>query len=275
MDDQHEQDLSEMILLVEQLRSDNERLTQTIKDAKAAKLVADDAKAIAVEVKAVADEAKEVATQEKVVADEAKALAIAAKVVADDAKAVADEAKALAVAAKTVADEAKTVAAEEKVIADEAKALAIAAKVLADKAKAVTARENKRDRAWSMSFQRALLPPRLPTNRETVGQPLRSALRDQHFLRQAVRIWPEMSEQSVGASRESLRDKANRILGDVAALVRPLVKIADGPNIRDYGRSRITPLCVIAATCEQMVSPGRDVLFRDGCPIPVVFDAYV
>ena len=88
--------------------------------------------------------------------DNEQAFAAHEKVIADDAKAVALE-------VKVVADEAKAVAAEEKTIADEAKALAIAAKVIADEAKAATAKENKQDRAWSTSFQRALLPPRLPT----------------------------------------------------------------------------------------------------------------
>jgi serine phosphatase RsbU (regulator of sigma subunit)/anti-sigma regulatory factor (Ser/Thr protein kinase) len=134
------------------------------------KVVADEAKAIAVAAKVVADEAKAVAAQEKVIADETKAIAMAAKVVADEAKAIAaqekviaDEAKALAAEEKAVADEAKAIAAQEKIIADEAKALAVDAKVIADEAKAVTAQESKQDRAWSTSFQRALLPPRLPT----------------------------------------------------------------------------------------------------------------
>jgi PAS domain S-box-containing protein len=155
-------DVTEVRTLAKQLRREQDRLTDTIKvwtaakviadeakalavEAKAAaaqeKVIADEAKALAVEAKVVADEAKAVAAQEKVIADKAKALADEAKSAAAQEKVIADEAKALAVEAKVIADEAKAAAAQEKVIADEAKALAVEAKVVADEAKAIAARE--------------------------------------------------------------------------------------------------------------------------------------
>jgi PAS domain S-box-containing protein len=144
------------------LRREKDRLTDTMKvwtaakviadeakalafEAKAAaaqeKVIADEAKALAVEAKVVADEAKAVAAQEKVIADEAKAAAAQEKVIADEAKALAVEAKAAAAQEKVIADEAKALAVEAKVIADEAKAVAAHEKVIADEAKAVAAQE--------------------------------------------------------------------------------------------------------------------------------------
>ncbi len=135
----------------EQQRREKDRLTETMKVWTAAKVVADEAKALAVEAKAaaaqekvIADEAKALAVEAKVVADEAKAAAAREKVIADEAKAIAaqekviaDEAKAMAIEAKVIADEAKAFAAQEKVVADEAKALAVQEKVIADEAKAM------------------------------------------------------------------------------------------------------------------------------------------
>jgi PAS domain S-box-containing protein len=162
-------DVTELRAIAEQLSRDKDRLTDTIKvwtaakviadeakalaiEAKAAaaqeKVVADEAKALAIEAKVVADQAKAAAAQEKVIADEAKARAVEAKVLADEAKAlaveakvIADDAKAVAAQEKVIADEAKAAAAREKVIADEAKRLAVEAKVIADAAKAVAAQE--------------------------------------------------------------------------------------------------------------------------------------
>jgi signal transduction histidine kinase/AmiR/NasT family two-component response regulator len=106
-----------------------------------AKVIADEAKALAAQEKVVADEAKAMAIEAKVIADEAKAVAAQAKAVAAQEKVIADEAKALAFEVKVVADEEKAVAAQEKVIADEAKALAVEVKVVADEQKAVAAHE--------------------------------------------------------------------------------------------------------------------------------------
>jgi PAS domain S-box-containing protein len=127
-------DASKVQAIVERLRRERDELVETTKVLNAAIVIADEAKALAVEAKAAVD-------QEKVIADEAKAMAVEAKVIADKAKAVAanekvlaDEAMVLAVEAKIIADEAKAAAAQEKILADEAKAVAAHEKMLADEA---------------------------------------------------------------------------------------------------------------------------------------------
>jgi PAS domain S-box-containing protein len=132
-------DVTELRAKAAQLQSEHDTLVDTIKVWTAAKVIADEAKAMAVE-------AKVAAAQEKVIADQAKAEALKAKLAADEAmaeaaaeKIIADEAKARAIEAKVIADQAKAVAARDKVIAEEAKADAAQEKVIADRAKTLAA----------------------------------------------------------------------------------------------------------------------------------------
>ncbi len=123
-------DVTELRTHAEQLRREKERLIETIERWTGAKVVADEAKAAAAKEKVIADAAKALAIEAKIIADEAKADAAREKV-------IADEAKSLAVRAKIIADEAKAVAVQEKVIAAEENVLAIEAKAAAEERQGV------------------------------------------------------------------------------------------------------------------------------------------
>ena len=74
MHDRSDTELSELRVLVEHLRRENVRLSDTIKVSATAKIIADEAKAQAAETKQRFDNAQAFAACEKVVADEAKAI---------------------------------------------------------------------------------------------------------------------------------------------------------------------------------------------------------